>query len=104
MRNFLELGKWNVICDRCGFKYKNTDLKEEWTGLMVCDHCWEPKHPQLFIKVIKDEPGAPWTRPEAVDVFVSPGDPLVTENSIDNASDISSWLLTESGLPITTEN
>lgn len=47
-RQDVELGKWNVICDRCGFKYKNDKLRIEWTGLMTChgedtNNCWEPK-------------------------------------------------------------
>ncbi len=33
----------NAICDRCGFRYKFYNLKKEWTGLMVCDGCWEPQ-------------------------------------------------------------
>ena len=36
------------ICDRCGFKYKLLDLKEEWTGLLVCDECWDAKDPLEF--------------------------------------------------------
>lgn len=36
-----------AICDRCGFQYKYTEIKEEWTGVRVCPDCFEPKHPQL---------------------------------------------------------
>ena len=25
-----------AICDRCGFQYKYTSLKKEWTGFRVC--------------------------------------------------------------------
>lgn len=47
-KNQFESGKWNVVCDRCGRKYKNDKLRLEWTGLMVCtgqdtNDCWEPK-------------------------------------------------------------
>jgi hypothetical protein len=42
------VGKFAVAhCDRCGFKYKLLELRKEWTGLKVCDSCFEPKHPQL---------------------------------------------------------
>lgn len=39
------------ICDRCGFTCKLHDLRSltinrEVTGLLVCDECWEPDHPQ----------------------------------------------------------
>ena len=36
-----------AICDRCGFSYKYTEIKQEWTGARVCPDCFEPKHPQL---------------------------------------------------------
>jgi len=57
-------GLWNAICDRCGFKFKNTDLKQTWDGLMVCASCWEPRHPQELIRPIPDQNKLPWTRPE----------------------------------------
>jgi hypothetical protein len=42
------VGKYSrAICDRCGFEYKYLELKEEWNGLLVCEECYEPKHPQL---------------------------------------------------------
>ena len=41
-------GKHSIaICDRCGFQYKYTQLREEWNGFRVCSECFEPKHPQL---------------------------------------------------------
>tara|TARA_R110000782_G_scaffold258388_1_gene348037 strand:- start:37 stop:378 length:342 start_codon:yes stop_codon:yes gene_type:complete len=41
-------GKYALaICDRCGFEYKYTSLKKEWTGFRVCSECFEVKHPQL---------------------------------------------------------
>jgi hypothetical protein len=38
-------------CDRCGFQYKLTELKEifirtKGTNIKVCKECWEPDHPQ----------------------------------------------------------
>lgn len=63
-------GSWNAICDRCGFKYKSFQLRKEWTGLMVCKNCWEPRHPQDLIKIPKDDQSVPWSRPEQNDVFV----------------------------------
>ena len=41
-------GKYAIaICDRCGFRYKNTQLRKEWTGFRVCSECYEPKERQL---------------------------------------------------------
>lgn len=66
----LEWGTWNAICKRCGFKKKAYQLRKEWTGLMVCNECWEPRHPQDLTKAVKESPPLPWTSPEPADVFV----------------------------------
>lgn len=66
----LVIGQWNAICDRCRWKFKNVELQKEWTGLMVCKDCWEPRHPQDFVKVRIDEQALPWTRPEPTDTFI----------------------------------
>jgi hypothetical protein len=54
-------------------------LRKEWTGLMVCEGCFETKHPQLLIHVPKEDSAIPWTRPESTDTFISVSYPLATE-------------------------
>ena len=71
--NSLELGKWWVQCDRCGFKYKNDQVKKEWNGLIVCEPCFETRHPQDFVRAVKDDQRVEFTRPEPADVFIDPG-------------------------------
>lgn len=71
-------GKWNCVCDRCGFEYKNDKLFKEWTGLRVCrgpgtNECWEPRHPQDYVKGKADRQAPPWVRPEPAEIDVSPG-------------------------------
>lgn len=73
-----ELGQWNAVCDRCGFEFKARHLRLEWTGLRVCsgpstNDCWEQRHPQDFVRGQKDRQSPPWVRPEAPDVFITPG-------------------------------
>lgn len=71
----------NAICDRCGFKKRNYELRKEWTGLLVCrDTCWEPRHPQDFVRGVADRQAIPDPRPEPDDVFLDPGD--VTAESL----------------------
>lgn len=72
MRNYLVLGDWNAICDRCGLKHKASQLKKEWDGLMVCEPCYEPRHPQDFLRVAQEQISPPWARPEGEDVFIGP--------------------------------
>ena len=71
MRHKLILGQWNVVCDRCGFEYKNVELKKEWTGLMVCKSCFELRNQQDFIRIKPERGAPPWVRPEGADQFVS---------------------------------
>jgi hypothetical protein len=71
MRNSYISGDWNAICDRCGFKYKASELKQEWTGFMVCCTCFETRHPQTLINVPEDDPSVPWARPEPADRFIT---------------------------------
>jgi hypothetical protein len=46
-------GKFSIAqCDRCGFRFKLTDLKKEIIktkkyDLKVCSQCWDPDQPQL---------------------------------------------------------
>ena len=62
-------GVWDVVCDVCGFKFKSDKLKERWDGLMVCKEDWETRHPQDFLRPVK-ESTIPWSRPEPADVYV----------------------------------
>lgn len=70
--DYFAAGLWNFICQRCGEKYKSSMMRMEWTGLRVCDRCWEPRHPQDLIRPIKDDQGVPWSNPQTPPIFVSP--------------------------------
>jgi len=69
---YLDWGNWNAICDVCGFRFKASELKQDWKGLRVCQQDYELRHPQDFIRVRGDNPAVPWTRPEGEDIFVAP--------------------------------
>ena len=64
MRNYYVPGEWNCICDRCGFKFKASQLKEDWQGLRVCKDDFEMRHPQDFVKARLDKIWVPWVRKE----------------------------------------
>lgn len=68
---YLVLGEWNAVCDNCGFRFKSTQLRKDWKNLMVCQSCYEPKHPQLMIKVPRDDPSVPWARPDPTPQFIN---------------------------------
>ena len=78
MREGYRMGEWKAVCDRCGTTYYSSQLRLEWTGLRVCDgggtnKCWEPRHPQEFVRGKADRQAPPWTRPEPAEIDVSIG-------------------------------
>ncbi|MFA5695923.1 MAG: hypothetical protein WC917_00455 [Bacilli bacterium] len=68
--NFLKKGSWNVICDRCGMKFKREKVRLEWDNLLVCKKCYEIRQPQDFIPGYVDKQVVPISRPPPTDVFV----------------------------------
>ena len=46
---------YNVICDFTGFKYKRSECRKMWNGLIVRADLWEPRHPQDFVRVPVDD-------------------------------------------------
>jgi hypothetical protein len=52
-------------CDRCGFEYRLSELRKEWTGLMVCKADFDPRPRELGPLSVKPE-GVPLpnARPE----------------------------------------
>lgn len=93
--DYLELGTNNALCDRCQKKYKANQLKKEWTGWMVCDSCWEPRHPQEFLKGHDEDENVPWSRPDSdadTNTTTVDGSLLTTINSNQNNGDVSAVL------------
>ena len=75
-RDYLKLGSWNVLCDRCAEKFKGEELQLEWTGFMVCQSCHEPRNEQDFLKSVPDGKPMPYYRPEDESIVaVYPFDP-----------------------------
>jgi NAD-dependent SIR2 family protein deacetylase len=82
------VGKYaQAICDRCGQQYYLKELKKEWTGMKVCQECYEPKHPQLLPKRTINEPIALFEprpqQPSDIVVFAgAPGDSAFENNGM----------------------
>lgn len=65
MANRFASGKNAIaMCDRCGFRFKLTELKTEIIKtkryqVLVCPTCWDPDHPQLQLGMYPvDDPQA----------------------------------------------
>lgn len=67
-------GDHYLICDECGFKYRRSEMRKRWDGLMVCAKDYEPRHPQDFVRGKKDVQKVAVARPEQPDVFLNVND------------------------------
>lgn len=63
---------YNALCDVCGFKYKASQLKKRWDGLMVCNKDFELRHPMDFYTTRNDAHLLPWTRSNTNGIAVDP--------------------------------
>lgn len=63
-------GTWKVCCDVCGFWYSSDKVRKRWDNAIVCLADWEQKHPQLSIRIPKENMGVPDARPDPTDVFI----------------------------------
>lgn len=71
-KDHLVLGDWNAICDVCGFKFKGSELRKRWDGMMVCEADYEQRHPQDLIRLRAEKSVPPFVRPQGTDQFITP--------------------------------
>lgn len=83
------------ICDVCGFKTRSSLTFKRWDGQIVCEADYETRHPQDFVRGRRDRQSVPDPRPEASDVFIGPGEQIMTE--------LGEFLMTEDGAYIEVE-
>jgi len=74
-RNRYKPGAWLVDCAQCAGTFYNSEVKKDWKGLYKCRRCWEPRHPQEFVRVGRTEQPPAFTQqytPEQVPGFCTP--------------------------------
>lgn len=69
-----EPGNHWVVCDSTGFDIRAKDIRMTWDGRAVCPEAWEPRHPQDFVRAVKDDisasqPIRPVPSPIEQDIF-----------------------------------
>jgi len=69
-KNYYVSGQWNLCCDSCSLKIKSGIARHRWDGYIVCPTCYEPRHPQDFVRARQDKIIVPFTRPRPPDVFI----------------------------------
>lgn len=64
-----------AVCDRCGFVVAHSRLRKEWTSLLVCPQCFDPRPADTRPPRLRPE-GVPIrdARPEPEPIFREPGD------------------------------
>lgn len=67
--DYLELGDYNAVCYECGRKRKASTLLKHWQGYYVCPEHWEMRHPQDFVRSVRDDMTVPWQQPPE-DTFI----------------------------------
>lgn len=55
MRNYYVKGTNNAWCQLCAKKMKASQLKPRYDGVICCPKCWNPKHPQEYAPVIRQD-------------------------------------------------
>lgn len=69
--DYFAKGDWNAVCYHCGFKFKASMLRRTWQGFYACSECWEPRHPQDFVRGVPDTQTPSWTQPRPPAVFIT---------------------------------
>lgn len=64
------LGEHWKVCDRCGMKFRKSQTRRTWDGLIVCFDDWEVRHPQDFVRGVEDDQSVKDARPRQTDRFV----------------------------------
>ncbi len=64
-------GDHNATCDQCGRGFKFSELKKRWDGAIVDKSCFEVRHPQDFVRAVKDDPSVPISRPRIIGIATS---------------------------------
>ncbi len=57
-------GDWNAACSMCGRKRKASQLVRNWQGMWRCPEHNEPRHPQDFVKGVREDMSVPWAQPQ----------------------------------------
>lgn len=68
------LGDSNGICDVCGWKLKQSQLRKRWDGAMVCSLDWETQHPQDRLRIRGERNNVMNARPEPEYRFLAVGE------------------------------
>jgi hypothetical protein len=50
-------------------------MRKQWQGYYVCPEHWEPRHPQDYVKAVKEESSVPWSQEKPLEEYRMTCDP-----------------------------
>lgn len=74
MDGYYKPGDNFFLCPVCGFKKRVSDGRYRWDKVFICNDCFDPRHPQEFVRSRADRISARISIPEPTDVFIDVGD------------------------------
>lgn len=77
-RDYYAHGDYNFRCDVCGLKRKASEARLRWDNARTCAECWEPRHPQDFVRGVPETSAPPWVRPDSQTFIEDNGQPTTT--------------------------
>lgn len=81
MRTKLTSGDYFCRCDRTGFKVPASEVVRQWDGSIVWNRVAESRHPQDFVRGVREDTSLPFSRPvNGADRFL--GDNEVTADDL----------------------
>jgi len=69
-------GDNKVVCDACGRDGLASEMKKTWDGFYVHACHWEPRHPQDFVRAVRDDQTVKINRPDTEPTFVAGAEAL----------------------------
>lgn len=87
-RGYVKGDPW-LVCDQTSQRFRRSDTVEQWDGLIVWKEIHEPRHPQEFVRGVRDDFAVRDPRPQAAyEVVISTGNDTnltqVQERDLDN--------------------
>ncbi len=64
-------GDYYLTCQACGSKMRRSESRIDWMNRVVCDFCFDERHPNDTYKQRPDRQTVPVSSPEKTDVFVT---------------------------------
>jgi hypothetical protein len=76
-------GDYLVMCELCAINYYRSECRKNWKGQIVCDDCYEERHPQELIKTRPDIARPEDPRPDANITHTYTSSGIVTADDLD---------------------